>query len=280
MPHFIEKCKFNNLNPHRATKSKTMTRFSVVIITFNEEKNIGRCLESVKEVADEIIVVDSLSTDGTKAICAAYGVQFIEQPFLGYIEQKNFAMDAASHDYVLSLDADECLTAELSRSILQEKQKGFTADSYIMNRLSSFCGQWIKHGTWYPDRKVRLINRKKGKWGGVNPHDKIVMEEGASQQHLKGDMLHYTYDTIDEIMAQTNKFTTIQAKAMYERGKRSSVIKLVLNPFVAFFTGYFIKRGFLDGYNGFIIARYASHATLAKYSKLLHLQRKAKQKPL
>lgn len=254
-----------------------MTPFSVVIITFNEEKNIGRCLESVKGIADEIIVVDSLSTDATKAICAAHGVTFIEQPFLGYAEQKNFALNRASHDYVLSLDADECLTEELRKSILAEKQKGFTFDCYRMNRLSSFCGQWIKHGTWYPDRKIRLINRKKGQWGGVNPHDKIVMQEGSSMKQLRGDMLHYTYDTIDQIMDQTNKFTTIQSKAMYERGKRANLIKIVINPLVAFISGYFIKLGFLDGYNGFIIARYASHATLAKYSKLLHLQRKMKK---
>jgi hypothetical protein len=146
-----------------------------------------------------------------------------------------------------------------------------------MNRLSSFCGQWIKHGSWYPDRKIRLINRKKGKWGGVNPHDKIVMNEGATMKQLKGDMLHYTYESIDQIMEQTNKFTTIQSKAMYERGKRANVIKLVINPLVAFISGYIIKRGFLDGYNGFIIARYGSHATLAKYAKLLHLQRKNKK---
>lgn len=254
-----------------------MTPFSVVIITYNEEKNIGRCLDSVKDVADEIIVVDSMSTDGTKAICASYGVTFIEQPFLGHIEQKNFAMNSASHDYVLSLDADECLSRELKKSILTEKQNGFTFDCYRMNRLSSFCGQWIKHGTWYPDRKIRLINRKKGKWGGVNPHDKIVMNEGTSLKQLQGDILHYTYETIDQIMEQTNKFTTIQSKAMFERGKRANVIKIVINPLMAFIAGYIIKRGFLDGYNGFIIARYASHATLAKYAKLLQLQRKMKQ---
>lgn len=254
-----------------------MTPFSVVIITYNEEKNIGRCLESVKDVADEIIVVDSMSTDGTKAICASYSVTFIEQPFLGYIEQKNFAMNSASNNYVLSLDADECLSDELKKSILTEKQNGFTFDCYRMNRLSSFCGQWIKHGTWYPDRKIRLINRQKGKWGGVNPHDKIVMIEDTSLKQLRGDMLHYTYETIDQIMAQTNKFTTIQSKAMFEQGKRSNVIKLVVSPLTAFISSYIIKRGFLDGYNGFIIARFASHATLAKYAKLLHLQRKMKQ---
>ncbi len=252
-----------------------MKLFSAVIITYNEEKNIGRCLESIKGVADEIIVVDSVSTDRTKQICLQYGVVFIEQPFLGYVEQKNFALDKATHDYVLSLDADEALDDELGKSILAEKQRSFPADGYEMNRLSSFCGQWIKHGTWYPDRKLRLLNRHKARWGGTNPHDKIIMQDGAVKAHLKGDILHYTYNSIEEIVSQTNRFTSLQSQEMFKQGKRSSVFKLLLNPISAFISGYIIKRGFLDGYNGFLIARYASYSTFIKYSKLLHLQKKS-----
>jgi len=252
-----------------------MKPFSAVVITFNEEKNIRRCLESIAGIADEIIIVDSLSTDRTKQICSEFNVRFIEQPFLGYIEQKNFAMGLANHDYVLSLDADEALDESLQQSILAEREKSFPADGYQMNRLSSFCGQWIRHGTWYPDKKLRLLNRKKGQWGGVNPHDKIVMQEGSEVRHLKGDILHYTYESIEEIILQTNRFTNIQAQEMFNRGKKSNVIKLVVNPLMAFVSGYFLKLGFLDGYNGFIIARQASYSTLIKYSKLLHLQRKA-----
>lgn len=251
--------------------------FSAVIITYNEEKNIRRCLESIADIADEIVIVDSVSTDSTKQICLEFNVRFVEQPFLGYIEQKNFAMGLASHDYILSLDADEALDETLKKSILAERDKGFPADSYQMNRLSSFCGQWIRHGTWYPDKKLRLLNRQKGKWGGLNPHDKIVMQEGATLKHIKGDILHYTYESIEEIILQTNRFTNIQAKEMFERGKKSNVIKLVVNPFMAFVSGYVVKMGFLDGYNGFIIARQASYSTLIKYAKLLHLQRKAKK---
>lgn len=253
-----------------------MKPFSAVIITYNEEKNIGRCLQSLMGIADEIIVVDSLSTDTTKQICASFNVRFIEQPFLGYIQQKNFAMGLASHDYVLSLDADEALDDTLRQSILAERNQSFPFDCYQMSRLSSFCGQWIKHGTWYPDKKLRLLNRHKGTWGGVNPHDKIVMQDGATMKHIKGDILHYTYETIEEIILQTNRFTNIQVKEMFERGRKSSVIKLVVNPFMAFVSGYFFKMGFLDGYNGFIIARFASYSTLIKYAKLLHMQKKAK----
>src|SRR6516225_8076489 len=148
-----------------------MTSVSIVIITFNEEKNIRRCLESVKEIADEIVVVDSLSTDHTKSICKEFGVRFIEQKFLGYIEQKNFALDQAKYDYVLSLDADEAISKELVKSIQEVKQNP-ESDGYRMNRLTNFCGKWIKHGSWYPDTKLRVFNRKKARWGGINPHDK------------------------------------------------------------------------------------------------------------
>lgn len=252
-----------------------MKSFSAVIITYNEEKNIGRCLDSIKGIADEIVVVDSFSTDRTKEICLSYGVRFIEEPFRGFIEKKNFALNNATHDYVLSLDADEALDDTLRKSILAEKEKSFPSDCYDMNRLSSFCGQWIRHGTWYPDKKLRLLNRQKGQWGGTNPHDKIIMREGAVKKHLKGDILHYTYNSLEEIILQTNRLTNIQSLAMYKQGKRSNVVKLVINPFMAFISGYFIKCGFLDGYNGFLIARYASYSTFIKYSKLLHLQKKA-----
>ena len=252
-----------------------MASISVVIITFNEEKNIRRCLESVRKLADEIVVVDSLSTDKTKNICGEFGVRFIEQAFLGYIEQKNFALDQASHDMVLSLDADEAVDEKLEAAILRVKQDGFLADGYIMNRCTNYCGKWIRHGAWYPDRKLRLFDRRKGRWGGINPHDKVEMNAGSRTTRLAGDILHYTYFTFSEHIAQLNKFTSIQAEAMYKRGKRASVIKLLVNPAFAFISGYIIKGGFLDGVDGLMIARTVSYQTFAKYAKLLHYQRKA-----
>ena len=174
-----------------------MTALSVVIITFNEEKNIGRCLQSIQSIANEVIVVDSLSTDATENICKQYNVRFISQSFLGYIEQKNFALQQASNDYVLSLDADEMLSDDLIKSIASIKTKTSLADAYSMNRCSSFCGKWIKHGSWYPDKKIRLLNTKKGKWGGTNPHDKIEMQTGSNIQHVKGDLFHYSYYSLE-----------------------------------------------------------------------------------
>ncbi|HMZ45288.1 MAG TPA: glycosyltransferase family 2 protein [Chitinophagaceae bacterium] len=250
-----------------------MQKISAAIITFNEEKNISRCIESLLQIADEIIVVDSLSTDNTKNICSKYPIKFIEQPFLGYIEQKNFAVALTYFDYVLSLDADEALDETLQQSILAIKQKKVVADSYKMNRCTNFCGKWIKHGTWYPDKKIRLFNKHNAKWAGTNPHDFVEIDKQSSCIYIKGDILHYSYNSLEEVITQANKFTTIQANAMYKKGKRASVINLIVNPCVAFISGYFIKLGFLDGKDGFILAKTIAYQTLLKYAKLLHLQK-------
>jgi glycosyltransferase involved in cell wall biosynthesis len=218
--------------------------------------------------------VDSLSTDTTKAICSKYSVKFIEQPFLGYIEQKNFAVKQTSNDFVLSLDADEALDENLQSSILFVKENGLSADSYKMNRCTSFCGKWIKHGSWYPDKKIRLFNKQKAQWAGTNPHDYVQVQNNASCTYLQGDILHYSYKNLEEVLTQANKFTTIQAQAMYNNGKRANALKLIINPCVAFISGYIIKGGFLDGRDGFILAKTIAYQTLLKYAKLLHLQRK------
>jgi glycosyltransferase involved in cell wall biosynthesis len=251
-----------------------MTALSIVIITYNEEKNIKRCLESVRAFADEIVVVDSLSTDGTKKICQEYGARFIEQAFLGYIEQKNFALDQATNDYVLSLDADEAISEQLATSI-QNAKKNITVDCYRMNRCASYGGKWIRHGAWYPDRKLRFFNRKKARWGGMNPHDKVIPQQDATVSFLKGDILHYTYSSIEEHITQMNRFTTIQAEAMLKSGKKASLFKLLVNPAVAFISGYIIKGGFLDGKDGLLLAKAGAYATFIKYMKLWHRQRKS-----
>jgi len=250
-----------------------MQKISATIITFNEEQNISRCINSLVNIVDEIIVVDSLSTDNTKKICSNFNVKFIEQPFLGYIEQKNFAIQQTTYDFVLSLDADESLSDTLQQSILFIKQKVFIADSYKMNRCTNFRGKWIKHGTWYPDKKIRLFNKHKAKWAGTNPHDIIELNTNATCQYIKGDILHYSYNNIEEVVAQANKFTTIQADAMYKKGKRASIINLLVNPFVAFMSGYFFKLGFLEGTNGFILAITIAYQTMLKYAKLIHIQK-------
>lgn len=252
-------------------------KLSVAIITFNEEKNIRRCLQSVVPVADEIVVVDSLSTDATEAICQEFSVRFVREKFRGHIQQKNYAMELTRHDFVLSLDADEELSPELTDSILEVKAVP-RADAYSFNRLNSYCGTFIHHGTWYPDRKIRLWNKNKGKWGGENPHDKVITDAGANVQHLHGDLKHYTYHTISEHITQMNKFSEIAATESFNRGKRANVlIHLIINPWYAFVKSYIIKAGFLDGAAGFQVAITGAFYRFLKYSKIRMLQRGKQQ---
>lgn len=246
---------------------------SAVIITFNEERNIGDCLASLKGVADEIIVVDSLSTDATKTICASHGVRWVEQPFLGHVEQKNLAASHARYSYVLSLDADERLSESLRQSILREKAKGLGAEGYIMNRFNNYCGQWIRHGEWYLEYKLRLWKQASGQWRGDNPHDRFELDSGAKPAKLKGDILHYSFRSLTEHLTQMNKFSTIAAQTLFKKGRKPSMVKPFLSGFWAFFNGYFLRLGFLDGLYGYIIARNNAMYSFFKYAKLNELHK-------
>ena len=247
-------------------------KISATIITYNEERNIQRCLESLQTVVDEIVVVDSFSTDQTKQICHNYDVKFLEHPFDGHIQQKNFALEQTKHDVVLSLDADEALSDQLQSSILEIKnQSEDEALAYSMNRLTNYCGKWIYYSGWYPDRKIRLWNRKSGKWGGVNPHDKVVLNDNTTVIRLKGNLLHYSYYTIEEHILQINKFTSIAANAMIEKQKSVVLLKMLFSPCVRFFRDYFFKGGFRDGFFGFIICRNSAYSRFLRYGKLYQL---------
>lgn len=245
---------------------------SAVIITFNEERNIGRCLDSLVGVADEIVVVDSFSTDRTEEICRAKGARFVQHPFNGHIEQKNYALTQAGFDHVLSLDADEALSDTLRQSILAAKTD-WSADGYAMNRLTNYCGQWIYHSGWYPDRKLRLFDRRLARWGGQNPHDKIEMSAGARQIRLKGDLLHYSYYTVEEHYARARKYADIAARAMYARGRRARWWHLILSPAFKWFRNYVLKTGFLDGRAGWTICRISALETKWKYRALREMGR-------
>jgi glycosyltransferase involved in cell wall biosynthesis len=244
-----------------------MQKLSVVIITLNEERNIERCIQSVRDIADEIVVVDSFSTDKTEAICLQYGARFIQHQFEGYIEQKNFALSQTSFQYVLSLDADEALSEELSTSILKAKS-GFTADGYTMNRLSNYIGTWIHHCGWYPDTKLRLFNRDKGKWGGINPHDEFRFDGPATTEKLKGDILHYSYHSLEDHYRQIEHFTDIASRAYFDKGKKAPLLKLFFSPVVRFIRDYFFLLGFMDGKAGLRICYLSAGATFKKYRKL------------
>jgi glycosyltransferase involved in cell wall biosynthesis len=249
-----------------------MNMLSVVIITYNEEKNIGRCIDSVQGIADEVIVLDSYSTDDTVPLAVSKGATVYNESFEGYIEQKNKALSLARHDFILSLDADEAIDGRLEESIYKVKQN-VERRGYTMNRCTNYCGKFIRHGLWYPDIKLRLFNRKFVKWGGDNPHDKAEFIGKPSVRHLAGDILHYSYTTLEEHIAQNNKFSTISAEALYNKGMRTGWFKILFSPGWAFINDYFLRFGFLDGYYGFVIAVNIAHLTFLKYIKLYQRQK-------
>jgi len=249
-----------------------MTPISVVIITYNEENNIGKCIETIKNIADDIVVVDSFSKDKTIKIAESKGARVVEHAFDGHIEQKNFAITQAKFPHILSIDADEFPDQKLLNEIKNVKEN-WVADGYSFNRLNNYCGAWIKHGAWYPDIKLRLWDSRKGEWQGINPHDKFIMNTDCIEVHLKGNLLHYSYKTIKEHKSKIDYFSTIAANAYYINGKRSSLIKSIVNPLSRFFRDYFFRLGFLDGKYGFIIALLNSNEVHLKYKKLLQLQK-------
>jgi glycosyltransferase involved in cell wall biosynthesis len=245
-----------------------MPEISVVIITFNEEKNIARCLDSVKGIADDVVVVDSFSTDRTEEICKTKGVRFVQHKFDGHIEQKTWAISQAKFPHILSIDADEAFSDDLKASVLEVKNN-WTKDGYYMNRLTNYCGQWIYYCGWYPDRKLRLWDSRKGKWQGINPHDKYEMNEGdKATGFLKGDILHYSYDTVADHYKQVENFTNIASKELFKAGKQADLFLIWVSPVIKFIRDYFLKLGFLDGQAGYSISRISAYATYLKYKKL------------
>ena len=252
-------------------KNENMNKLSVVVITFNEEKNIERCLESVKEIADEVIVVDSYSTDNTQKIVESRGAIFIENSFEGHRQQKNFALQKAKYDYVLSLDADEVLSVPAILSLKTIKSQPMS-DAYSFNRKTNYCGKWIQHCGWYPDRKIRLINRKKAKWGGVNPHDKIILNQGIKPQKIEGDILHYSFPTISSHIVTADFYSEISSKEIYKKDKTIYfIIHILLNPLFKFFKKYFVQLGILDGFYGFVICVLSAYSNFLKYTKTWQL---------
>lgn len=248
-------------------------KISAVIITYNEERNIARCLDSLKDVADELVVMDSYSKDKTEEICRQYDVNFIKHIFEGHIQQKNYAMNQASHDYVLSLDADEILSEKLKGSIKKIKRSE-RADAWLMNRMTNYCGKWIRHSGWYPDTKLRLWNRNKGQWGGINPHDKVIMRKNAKIERLERNILHYAFYTMDEHIQQINKFSSISAKALENKSNFFTLIKMLFSPMIRFCRDYFFKLGFMDGFYGFVICKNAAYSRFLRYAKLYFFKKR------
>lgn len=249
---------------------------SVIIITKNEQAHITECIQSVA-FADEIIVLDSGSTDNTCALARAMGAQVYHTThWPGFGPQKNKALELATHDWVLSIDADERVPhamAEHIQQVLQNPQ----ADAYTVARLSCFGGRWIKHSGWWPDRLVRLFKRDKGRFKDVAVHESVIVQ--GLTQDLQAHLLHYPYDSLETLINKTNQYSSAAAQQLHDKGKTIGIFGIMAKAFWTFVRIYLIRRGFLDGKEGFILAAVASAGSFFRYSKLWLLNRKTNWKP-
>jgi len=251
-------------------------KISAVIITLDEEANIARAIRSVAW-ADEIVVVDSGSKDSTKQIAAELGARVIDQEWLGFGTQKQFAVDAAANDLILSLDADEEVTEELSSEIRQLLKSDDIADGYRIPRLAVYLGQKIRHGGWYPDRQLRLFDRRKGRWSDEVIHESFKLNAGSISRQLNSDILHFTCKDLSEHARMIQqRYAPLSARSMYEKGKRTSILKIIAAPVYSFFRDYILRAGFLDGSHGVIIAGFGAYNVFLKNALLWQKYRSAK----
>ena len=254
-----------------------MQHITAVIITLNEERNIGRCLQSLIDVADHVVVVDSGSTDATETICRQFieshtgWLTFLYHAWEGYAGQKNYANSMVSDGWLLSIDADEALSEPLRQQLIQHKQQGFAQDTaYSLCRLNNYCGHWLHHGGWYPDEAVRLWPAGTAVWDGV-VHETLTFKRPLHQQRMVGDLLHYTYYSVEEHAQRTMKYAILAAEKAHQQGKRASRSAIVFKPLWTFVNKYVMRLGFLDGMAGYVACRLSAEYTLLKYSRLYEL---------
>lgn len=240
-------------------------KITATIITFNEDKNLARCLRSL-DFCDEIIVVDSYSSDRSVQIAREHGAKVFSQGFLGYGQQKNFASQQSSNDWIFSIDADEEVSVELKEEILKIKETLDDKTIYQINRRTSFCDQWIYHGGWYPDILTRLYNRKSAQWTNPKVHEEVRPNDSQSKiVKFKGHLNHYSFPSIESQIQTNVKYAKLGAKKLLNNGKRPGMLTVFLRAWWKFVECYFIKSGWLDGKAGLIIAINASYSQFMKY---------------
>ena len=239
-------------------------KISAAIITYNEERNIARAIESLR-CCDEIVVIDSGSSDRTVELAQNHGARVIETHWRGYAAQKNFAAEACEHPWILSIDADEALSEALEGEIWQLKKNGPTADGYTMPRLAQYLGRWILHSGWYPDRKVRLFDRSKAKWVGEFVHESLHVDGHIGD--LETNLLHYTCSSLSEHLKTMDRYTTLAAEQIVSQKQPVRWRSMAIDPAWTFFKSYIVQRGFLDGPEGLAIAYMAAIYTFLKYAK-------------
>ena len=248
-------------------------KISAAIITLNEEQNIADAIASVAWT-DEIVVVDSGSTDGTRAIAESLGAKVIVNEWPGFSEQKQFAVDAASNDWILSLDADERVSDALRDEILAIRNSKPDADGYRIPRLSIYLGREIRHGGWYPDLQMRFFDRRRGRWNGAVIHESFKLDDDARSSRLRGNLVHYSArEVADNQRMIAERYAPLGARKMFLEGRRTSPVKAVFSACFAFVRTYFLKAGFLDGFPGFCIAYFTAHHALMKHLILIETQK-------
>ena len=246
-----------------------MSKISCVIITYNESKNIRRCLESVSWT-DEIVVVDSYSTDDTREIALAFTDKIHRLKWSGFGPAKEYAKAKATGDWILSVDADEVVPGKLREEIQNITESQGSLDGYFVPRRSNFLGRWIRHCGWYPDLVLRLFRKEKGKFT-----DRVVHEEvrvSGSTGRLRSDLLHYTDPDLDHYLKKLNRYTSLDAIQLFRQGRRAGILDILSRPILTFMKIYFFKRGFQDGLPGLILAVSSSFYVFSKYVKLWHLR--------
>lgn len=246
-----------------------MQKISACVTAFNEEKKIARCLQSLLW-CDEIIVVDSFSTDRTVEICRQFTDRVYQRPWLGYIGQRNMIREMAANEWVLFLDADEELSPQLKEEIKREINSDAPFVGYAFPRMVYYLGKWIKHGEWWPDVKLRLFMRDRGRSVGREPHDQVKVD--GPVKTMKSPIYHYTYDSINDHLRTMNRFSTITALEKYKEGIRFQWSDILLRPFWRFFKAYILKKGFMSGRHGLLIATVSAFAVAMKYYKLWEME--------
>jgi glycosyltransferase involved in cell wall biosynthesis len=250
---------------------------SGVLITFNEETKVESALESLAPVCDEIIVVDSLSTDQTPDICRRFADRFVQREWAGYRDQKQFAADLARSDWILSLDADERLSAELQESLrIWKKETSEGPAGFYLPRVSFFLGRWIRHTTWYPDWQLRLYRKSAGRWVGGHVHESVAVD--GPTDRLSGHIEHFTYSSLSEYLKQLERFSELAALDYWEHGRRTGLGRLLLSPPLVFLKNFLIKAGFLDGMPGLMVSFLAATSTFFKLARLWELQLEGKER--
>ena len=233
-------------------------------MTLDEEKNLARALASL-DFCDEIVVVDSGSTDSTVELARGRGARVIDNAWQGYAAQKNFAASAATHDWILSLDADEEVSSRLRESIEALRERAPQHAGYNFPRLAQYLGRWVRHGGWYPDRKVRLYDRRRAGWRGEFVHESVVVDGPVGS--LEGDLLHYTCASLSDHVSRINRYTDLAAAEMRQRGEAPGLGRLLVSPLWAYFKAFVLQQGFRDGVHGLLIAWMAAFYVFLKYAK-------------